>query len=84
MGLITGLLTLPLAPVRGTAWLAERIQEQAELEMGDEGAIQEQLMQLEELHAAGEIDDEQLAAEEDALLERLIAVRGLGGGEGDG
>jgi Gas vesicle protein G len=84
MGLITGLLTLPLAPVRGTAWLAERIQEQAELEMGDEEAIQEQLMQLEALHAAGEIDDEQLAAEEDALLERLIAARGLGGGEGDG
>ena len=25
MGLITGLLTLPLAPVRGTVWLAERI-----------------------------------------------------------
>jgi hypothetical protein len=84
MGLITGLLTLPLAPVRGTAWLAERIKEQAELEMGDEGAIQEQLMQLEALHAAGEIDDEQLAAEEDALLERLIAARGLRGGEGDG
>jgi Gas vesicle protein G len=84
MGLITGLLTLPLAPVRGTAWLAERIQEQAELEMGDEGAIQEQLMQLEALHAAGEIDDEQLAAEEDALLERLIAARGLRGGESDG
>jgi hypothetical protein len=84
MGLITGLLTLPLAPVRGTAWLAERIQEQAELEMGDEGAIQEQLMQLEALHEAGEIDDEQLAAEEDALLERLIAARGLRGGEGHG
>jgi hypothetical protein len=84
MGLITGLLTLPLAPVRGTAWLAERIKEQAELEMGDEGAIQEQLMQLEALHAAGEIDDEQLAAEEDALLERLIAARGLRGGESDG
>jgi len=30
VGLITGLLTLPLAPVRGTVWLAERIQEQAE------------------------------------------------------
>jgi hypothetical protein len=29
MGLIIGLLTLPLAPVRGTIWLAERIQEQA-------------------------------------------------------
>ena len=84
MGLITGLLTLPLAPVRGTAWLAERIQEQAELELGDEGAIQEQLMQLEALHAAGEIDDEELAAGEDALLERLIAARGLSGEESNG
>ena len=84
MGLISGLLTLPLAPVRGTAWLAERIQEQAEGELYDEGAIQEQLMQLEALHAAGEIDDEELAAAEDALLERLIEARGLGGGESDG
>jgi hypothetical protein len=79
MGLITGLLTLPLAPVRGTAWLAERIQEQAVAEMGDEGAIQEQLMQLEALHAAGELDDEELAAAEDTLLERLIEARGLRG-----
>jgi Gas vesicle protein G len=84
VGLITGLLTLPLAPVRGTAWLAERIQEQAELELGDEGAMQEQLMQLEALHAAGEIDGEELAAEEDALLERLIAARGLSGEESNG
>ena len=84
MGLITGLLTLPLAPVRGTAWLAERIQEQAEAELYDEGAIQEQLMQLEAQHAAGELDDEDLAAAEDALLERLVEARGLGGGENDG
>jgi hypothetical protein len=79
MGLISGLLTLPLAPVRGTAWLAERIQEQAEAELYDEGAIQEQLMELEAQHAAGEIDDEELAAAEDVLLERLVEARGLGG-----
>jgi hypothetical protein len=84
MGLISGLLTLPLAPVRGTAWLAERIQEQAESEFYDEGAIHEQLMQLEALHEAGEIDDEERAQAEDALLERLIAARGLTGEEGHG
>ena len=55
MGLITGLLTLPLAPVRGTVWLAERIQEQAENELYDEDTIREQLMQLEAMHAGGEI-----------------------------
>lgn len=84
MGLITGLLTLPLAPVRGTAWLAERVQEQADAELYDEGAIQEQLMQLEALHAAGEIDDEELATAEDALLERLVEARGFGEEERDG
>lgn len=84
MGLITGLLTLPLAPVRGTVWLAEHIQEQAEAELYDEGAIRDQLMQLEVLHEAGEIDDEELAAAEDALLERLVAARGLAGEESHG
>ena len=33
MGLITGLLTLPLAPVRATGWIAERLLEQAEGEL---------------------------------------------------
>jgi Gas vesicle protein G len=84
MGLISGLLLLPLSPVRGTIWLAERIQEQAEAELYDEEAVQEQLMQLEALHAAGEIDDEERAAAEDALIERLVAIRGLGREESNG
>ena len=35
MGLITGLLTLPLAPVRGVAWVAEQVAEEAEREGND-------------------------------------------------
>ena len=35
MGLLTGLLTLPLAPVRGTVWIAERLLEEAERELSD-------------------------------------------------
>jgi hypothetical protein len=76
MGLITGLLTLPLAPVRGTAWLAERILEQAESEFYDERAIRAQLLEIEAAREAGEIDDEAAAQAEDVLLERLIAGRG--------
>jgi hypothetical protein len=79
MGLITGLLTLPLAPVRGTAWLAERIQEQAEQELYDEGAIRSQLMEIQEAREAGEIDEEDATRAEDALVERLIAARALRG-----
>ena len=78
MGLITGLLTLPLAPVRGTVWLAERIQEQAESELYDEDAIRSQLMEIDAAREAGEIDEEDATLAEDALLERLIAARALG------
>jgi hypothetical protein len=79
VGLITGLLTLPLAPVRGTIWLAERLQEQAEGELYDENAIRVQLMEVEAAREAGEIEDEEATLMEDALVERLIAARALRG-----
>jgi len=81
MGLISGLLTLPLAPVRGTAWLAERIQEQAENELYDESAIRNGLLELEEARESGELPEEEIDAAEDALLERLMAIRGIGAEE---
>ena len=84
MGLITGLLTLPLAPVRGTVWLAERIQEQAEEELYDESAIRAGLLGLEAARQAGDVEEQELAEAEDALIERLMAIRGLAGEESDG
>jgi hypothetical protein len=84
MGLISGLLTLPLAPLRGTVWLAERIQEQAEEELYDESAIRAGLLELETAREAGDVDEEELAAAEDALIERLMVIRGLAGEERDG
>jgi hypothetical protein len=75
MGLITGLLTLPLAPVRGTVWIAERLYEQAEAELNDERTIQAQLMEIQAAREAGEIDEATAAEAEDILLERLIAAR---------
>jgi hypothetical protein len=84
MGLITGLLTLPLAPVRATGWIAEQVHEQALNELYDEEATQSRLLEIEELHEAGEIDDEELRQAEDELLERLAAARGFGTEVGDG
>jgi hypothetical protein len=84
MGLITGLLTLPLAPVRGTIWLAERIQEQAENELYDESAIRASLDELEQVRYSGELSDEEIDAAENELLERLMEIRGIGGNEVDG
>ena len=75
MGLITGLLTLPLAPVRGTVWIAERVLEQAESEYYDEGAIRARLMEIDAARQAGEIDEDAAAEEENELIERLISRR---------
>jgi len=71
MGLITGLLTLPLAPVRGTVWVAERLLEEAERQLNDPAAIEQQLLEAEERHDRGEITDDELAQIEDELLRRL-------------
>jgi len=76
MGLISGLLLLPLAPVRGTVWIAEKIYEQAESEFYDERAIRAQLMEIDRARQAGEIDEQAAAEAEDILVERLIAARG--------
>jgi Gas vesicle protein G len=75
MGLLTGLLTLPLAPVRGTVWIAERLMEEAERELGDENAVRRRLTELEVRHELGEISDEELAEAQDVLLAQLAASR---------
>ena len=84
MGLIMGLLTLPLAPVRGTVWIAERLEEQALEELNDESALRAQLIELAALRATGEVDEDQLEAAEDELVQRLMDLRGYGNEEGNG
>lgn len=72
MGLLTGLLTLPLAPVRGTIWVAERVQEQAEREYYDPNKIRRQLEDVDRMRQDGELSEDEAAATEDELLERLM------------
>ena len=75
MGLISGLIKLPLAPVTGTVWIAEQIQAAAEAEYYDEGAIQAQLREIDAAREAGTIEDAEADAAQDALLERLLEGR---------
>jgi hypothetical protein len=84
MGLITGLLTLPLAPVRGAVWLAQIIQAEAESYELDEPSILAALQELEVAREAGEFSEEEIEEAEDVLVERLMALRGVGGQEGHG
>jgi hypothetical protein len=73
MGLFTGLLTLPLAPVRGVAWIAEQVMEEIERELYDEDSIRREMLQLELDFEDGLIDEEERQVREDALMERLAA-----------
>ena len=75
MGLFTTLVTLPLAPVRGAAWVAQQVTAEADRQMYDETRIRGQLLALELDHEEGRISDEERAALEDALLERLATAR---------
>ena len=75
MGLISGLIKLPLAPVTGTVWIAEQIQAAAESDYYDESALQAQLREIDDARAAGTIDDAEADAAEDALLQRLMEGR---------
>lgn len=85
MGLITGLLTLPLAPVRGVVWLAQIIQAEAEAyDQLDEPSILAALEQLEAVRGTGEFSEEEIEEAENALVERLMALRGVGGQESYG
>jgi Gas vesicle protein G len=71
MGLFTALATLPLAPVRGVAWVAEQVAEEADRQLYDEGSIRREMLQLELDYDDGKIDQRERERQEEELLERL-------------
>jgi len=77
MGLLTGLLTLPLAPVRGTIWIAERLLEEVERELNDPVAIEQQLLEAERRYERGEISADEFERIEDELVRRLTSSGGF-------
>jgi len=77
MGLITGILTLPLAPVRGVAWIGEQIAEEADRELDVEARIRRELGRLTLDHELGNLSVEEFERREDALLEELQLVHAL-------
>ena len=76
MGLISGLLTLPLAPVRGVAWVGEQVAAEAERELDGETHVRRELAALEMELEAGRIGEQEFEELEDRLLERLEVMRG--------
>ena len=76
MGLLTALVTLPLAPVRGTIWVAEILLEEAERQMNDPALVEQQLLEAEEAYERGDLTEEEFADIEDELLGRLLSGGG--------
>lgn len=75
MGL-TDLLLFPVTgPVRGFQFILERIREEADAELLDEGRVMAELMDLGLHYDLGEISDSEYADHERVLLEELDAIR---------
>jgi chorismate mutase len=81
MGLISGILGLPVAPLRGVVAVAEQVRDQAEEEFYDPVRIRQQLEQVDRMRQDGTLDDEEATAWEDELVERLMVARDRPGKE---
>lgn len=80
MGFLTGLLLLPLAPLRGTIWIAERLAEVAERELDDEAVFRRLIVEAEIAFESGELSEAEYEQVEEELLERLELARREGEG----
>jgi Gas vesicle protein G len=75
VGLFTGLLTLPLAPVRGVAWVLEQVVDEADRQLYDEHRIRRELLELELESEDGRVSDEERSQREQELLDRLAVAQ---------
>lgn len=76
MGLFSGLLTLPLAPVRGVVWLAEQLEREAQRQWSDPAAVRQQLAEVDAAYRAGELTEAERDRLQDELVSRLLPPSG--------
>jgi hypothetical protein len=76
MGTIVGLLMLPLtAPICGFRFVLERLRDEADAVLRDEGRSFAELIELSMRRNAGELSDAEFTEQETALLKRLSSIR---------
>lgn len=76
MGFFTELLLLPLAPVRGVAWVGEKISDQVDHQMNDPAVIRAQIDELDAAFERGEITEADRDEQQEVLLQRLVGGGG--------
>jgi Gas vesicle protein G len=79
-GLVTGIVTWPLAPVRGVVWVAEQVAEEAERQWSDPALVRRELDEVDRRRRDGELTEEEAARLEEELVQRLIGSGGIAGG----
>lgn len=72
MGLLAGILKLPVAPLTATVSVAEQVLRQAEREFYDAGRIRAELDEVARLREEGSLTHDEATAWEDVLVERLM------------
>jgi hypothetical protein len=75
VGLFKELVLLPLAPARGTAWIAEQLADEVDRRLYDEDNIRRGFLQLELDEQEGRISPEERALGESELFDRLAVAR---------
>lgn len=74
MGLFTGLITLPLAPVRGVVWLGEQLEKEARRQLTDPASVRRELAAVDEAYEAGELTEAERDELQDELVARLVST----------
>jgi hypothetical protein len=72
MGLFSAIVGAPLAPLKGTVWVAEQVRDEAEKRYYDPGAIRRQLEEVAEARESGAIGDDEADELERDLVARLL------------
>jgi hypothetical protein len=64
-----------LLPIKGLAWIGEKIKETAETEFTDKSKVQEELLRIQMLFDMDEISEEEFKKREEKLIEKLEMIR---------
>jgi hypothetical protein len=76
MGTLIGLLLMPvMAPASGFRFMLERLRDEADAVLHDEGRNFAALIELSMRRSAGDLSDAEFAEQETAILARLNSIR---------
>lgn len=75
MGLISGILGLPVAPLRGVVAVTEQIRREAEDQFYDPVRIRQQLERVDKMRGDGTLTEDEAEVWEDELVERLLVAQ---------